>query len=362
MIRVGIIGCGKVADQHAVQLRRIAGAYLAAVCDIEPLMAKQMYDRFNIDRYFVDAQQMLESTKLDVVHVTTPHQSHFDLGKLCLEAGCHVYMEKPFTLDATQAEELLELADYKGLKITAGHNAQFTHSMMRMRELVKKGYLGGKPTHMESMYCYSFGDASYARALLGDSEHWVRKLPGSLLQNIISHGISKLAEFLTGDKPLVIADGFTSRFLKDIDQGDIRDEVRVIIRDENLTTAYFTFSSQIDPPAHQFRLYGPKNSLIVDEDHQIVLEVPNRDYKSYSKYFIPPFVYTKQYLCNFRRNFSKFVMRDFHLPFDSGLKTLIESFYHSVLDDVPLPISYREILMTARIMDDIFMQMKGQGL
>jgi predicted dehydrogenase len=361
MIKIGIIGCGKMADEHARQIRRIKGAEIVGLCDSERLMAKQMSERFNIGRYFTDVEEMLNAVRPEVVHVTTPPSSHFPLGKICLEAGCNVYIEKPFTLNATEAVDLIGLANRKGLKVTAGHNAQFTHVMIRMRELVKNGYLGGKPVHMESHYCYEFGDASYAKALLGDSNHWVRKLPGSLLQNIISHGICKIAEFMSSDSPVVVAQGFTSSFLKDIGENDIVDEVRVIIRDEDLTTAYFTFSSQIKPVPHQFRLYGPKNSLIVDDDHQILIRLDNKEYKSYLRYFIPPFEYAKQYVENFGRNFSKFIKNDFHLPFDAGLKTLIDSFYHSVLNDAPLPISYKEILLTSRIMDDIFRQIKNCG-
>ncbi len=210
MIRVGIIGCGKMADQHALQIRRIPGAEIVAVCDSEPLMARQMAERFDVRQHFANVQEMLGSAKPDVVHITTPPPSHFHLGKVCLEAGCCLYIEKPFTLTTAEAEELIQFAREKGLKLTAGHNAQFTHAMMRMRELVHGGYLGGPPVHMESIYGYSFGDASYAKALLGNADHWVRKLPGSLLQNIISHGVSKIAEFLSGDNPAVIAYGATS--------------------------------------------------------------------------------------------------------------------------------------------------------
>jgi predicted dehydrogenase len=359
MIRVGIVGCGKMADQHAVQIRRIAGAKIIGVCDSEPLMAQQMSERFNIARRFTTAQEMLDAVKLDVVHITTPPSSHYPLGKLCLEAGCNVYIEKPFTLNTAEAADLIDLANQKGLKITAGHNAQFTHAMVRMRDLVKQGYLGGKPVHMESHYCYSFGDESYAKALLGDSDHWVRKLPGSLLQNIISHGISKIAEFLSGDSPTVIAHGFTSTFLHKIGEHNIIDEVRVIVRDEDSTTAYFTFSSQISPTPHQFRLYGPTNSLIVDDDHQVLIKMDNSDYKSYLRYFVPPLEYAKQYVGNFSWNLRRFVKKDFHLPNDAALKTLIESFYNSISSNAPLPLSYREILLTTKIMDDIFTQIKN---
>jgi len=360
MIKVGIIGCGKMADQHAVQVQRVQGAKIMGVCDSEPLMAHDVCERFKVGKYFTNAKEMLETINLDVVHITTPPQSHFQLGKMCLESGCNVYIEKPFTLDTTEAEGLIKLAEQNGLKLTAGHNAQFTHAMIRMRELVKNGYLGGKPVHMESHYCYDLGDESYAGALLGDSDHWVRKLPGSLLQNIISHGISKIAEFLSGDNPTVIASGFTSPFLKGIGQNDIIDEVRVIIRDEDSTTAYFTFSSQIKPVPHQFRLYGSKNSLIVDDDHQTLIKIDNKEYKSYLRYFVPPFGYAKQYVGNFGRNFKKFMMKDFHLPNDAALKTLIESFFNSITFNAPLPLSYREILLTSKIMDDIFVQIKNQ--
>lgn len=354
MIKIGIIGCGKMADQHAVQIQRIPGAEIIAVCDSEPLMAQQMFERFNIGKWFTDVQEMLNLLTFNVLHITTPPPSHFQLAKLCLEARCNVYVEKPFTLNTAEAEELIRIAEHNGLKITAGHNAQFTHSMIRMRELVKSGYLGGKPVHLESIYCYDFGNESYAKALLGNKEHWVRQLPGSLLQNIISHGISRIAEFLDSNEPKVMAHCFTSPFLKRIGQEDIVDEVRVLIRDDNNCTAYFTFSSQISPPLNQFRLHGPKNTLIVDEDHQILIKECNKGYKSYLRYFLPPFEYAKQYVGNFGVNLKKFIEKDFHMPNDTGLKTLIESFYHSVINSAPLPISYKEIILTSKIMDEIF--------
>jgi predicted dehydrogenase len=356
MIRVGIVGCGKMADQHAVQIQRIPDARIIAVCDNEPLMAKQMAERFRVKSFFSDPREMISTDKPDVVHITTPPLNHFELGRMCLEAGCNVYIEKPFTLNTLEAEELIRLAGENRLKITAGHNAQFTHVMVRMRQLVNGGYLGGRPVHMESHYCYDFSDASYAQALLGDADHWVRKLPGSLLQNIIGHGIAKIAEFLSDDNPVVIADGFTSAFLKGIGEGEIVDEVRVIIRANEGSTAYFTFSSQIRPAPHQFRLYGPKNSIIVDDDHQCLITVDSREYKSYLRYFIPPFQYASQYMANFGRNFRRFIARDFHMPNDAGLKTLITSFYRSVQGRGPLPLTYREIILTARIMDAIFDQ------
>lgn len=79
MIRVGIIGCGKIADSHVEQIIRIKGAEIVATCDTEELMAKQLSERYNIPSYFNDAKDFLEKSRPDVVHITTPPQSHFEL-------------------------------------------------------------------------------------------------------------------------------------------------------------------------------------------------------------------------------------------------------------------------------------------
>jgi predicted dehydrogenase len=257
-----------------------------------------------------------------------------------------------------QAQHLVDLAEKKGLKLTVGHNLQFSHAALRLRALVTDGYLGGQPVHMESNYCYDLGNAAYARALLGDRQHWVRRLPGKLLQNIISHGIARIAEFLTGDIVEVIAHGFTSPLLKGIGETEIVDELRVIITDSARTTAYFTFSSQMRPSLHDFRIYGPKNGLVLDQDHEIVLRLRGTKFKSYADFFVPPVLFAKQHLSNLLRNAKLFLARDFHM--DAGMKVLIESFYRSIREDTPVPIPYREILLTARIMDMIFDQLRDQ--
>jgi predicted dehydrogenase len=358
MLKVAIVGCGKIADGHVSQIQRIRGCEIVGVCDREPLMAKQLQERFPIKAYFTDLMELLREARPEVVHITTPPETHFEIARICLQQGCHVYVEKPFTVYAEQARQLVAMAEEKGLKLTAGHNYQFSHVSRRMRNLVQSGYLGGSPVHMESHYSYDLGDASYAKALLADKQHWVRRLPGKLLQNIISHGIARIAEFLTGDAPLVIAYGFTSPLLKRIDEGEIVDEVRVIISEGERLTAYFTFSSQMRPSVHEFRIYGPKNGILLDQDHEILIKLDGARFKSYADKFIPAGLFAKQYLGNLATNLRLFLKRDFHM--DAGMKYLIESFYNSIREGAPLPIPYREILLTAQIMDSIFEQL-GTG-
>jgi len=210
---------------------------------------------------------------------------------------------------------------------------------------------------MESYYGYSL-ERGYAQTLLGDNTHWVRRLPGGLLHNVISHGIARIAEFLTCDSPQVMAYGFVSPLLKRLGEREIIDELRVIIGDGERTTAYFTFSSQMRPSLHQFRVYGTQNSLILDPDQETLIRLRGRKFPSYLETFIPPVIFAEQYVGNLMRNVRTFLARDFHMI--SGMKYLIEAFYRSIISGAPVPIPYREILLTARIMDAIFEQLNAR--
>jgi predicted dehydrogenase len=358
-LKVAIVGCGKIADAHAAQIQRIEGCEIVGVCDREPLMARQLAQRFPVKACFSEVADLLRDARPDVVHITTPPESHFDIARFCLERGSHVYVEKPFTLNARHAQVLIALANENGLKITAGHDDQFSHAARRMRSLVQSGYLGGAPVHMESYYCYDLTEPGYAKALLGDKQHWVRRLPGKLLHNIISHGIARIAEFLTTDHPVVFAHGFVSPLLKSLGEREIVDELRVIISEDERTTAYFTFSSQMRPSIHQFRLYGRKNGLVLDSDQETLIKLRGGRFPSYAEKFIPPVLVAKQYLGNVMTNAKSFLARDFHMK--SGMKELIESFYSSIRNGTPVPIPYREILLTASIMDAIFEQLNARS-
>ncbi|HEX3627771.1 MAG TPA: Gfo/Idh/MocA family oxidoreductase [Verrucomicrobiae bacterium] len=353
-LRIAIIGCGKIADQHVLAIRRIPNCEIAAVCDREELMAAQLAERFKIPGVFSDGQKMLENVSPDVVHIVTPPQGHFALAKQCLESGSHVYLEKPFTVTAPEAEELIRVAEKCGRIITAGHNYQFTLEMLRMRKLVAAGYLGGKAVHLESHWAYHLSDASYVGPLLGNRNHWVRQLPGKLFHNLISHGIARLAEFLDDDLVEITASAHQSAQLTRMGGQEVLDELRVTIRDRSGTTGYFCFSTQIKPAMNGLRVCGLKNSLIADASSGSLIRFESKASKSYLTYFLPPLRLARQYFRNGWINVTDFMRGRLHQ--DAGMKELIEQFYHSIQSHGAPPIPYREILLTARIMDEIFAQ------
>jgi predicted dehydrogenase len=357
VLKIAIVGCGKVADQHVDAIHRIPDCEIVAVCDREPLMAKQLAERFDIWQCFSDLPEMLRTTRPDVVHITTPPRGHFALATQCLEAGTHVYLEKPFTITAAEAESLIQLAEDRGVQITAGHNYQFTVEMLEMRRLVSLGYLGGRPIHLESYWSYDLGGSMYAGAFLGSRAHWLRELPGQLFHNVISHGIAKLVEFLDDDIPLVVATAHQSPQLGNSGGSDLMDELRVLLQDKHGTTALFCFSTQFKPALNRLRIYGPRNSLTVDILTGTLVKNPGKSYKSYLTYFVPPLKSAREYFRNARVNVINFLRRRLYQDF--GMKELIERFYNSIRSGGMPPIPYREIILTGRIMDEIFAQIYG---
>jgi predicted dehydrogenase len=360
-LRVAIVGCGKIADQHVQAIQRIAGSSVVAVCDREPLMAQQLAERFGIGGCHADLAELLRVEKPDVVHITTPPQSHHALAMQCLEAGCHVYLEKPFTVTAGEAEALVAAAQRAGRLVTAGHNYQFSFEMLRMRGVLGGDFLGGPPVHLESYWSYDLGDINYVGPLLGNPDHWVRRLPGGLLHNIVSHGIARLAEFLDDDITDLVARAHQSEQLRSLGGQEVLDELRVLIRDRKGTTATFCFSTQMKPGLNLLRIHGPKNSISVDLASGSVIAHRGRSFKSYLTYLVPPLLAAREQLRNAWQNTIGIFRRRIYQ--DSGMKELIERFHLAVAAGGPPPIPYREVLLTARIMDAVFERMRdgGQG-
>src|SRR5262249_7620869 len=280
-----------------------------------------------IAKCFSDLKEMLHAVSPDVVQITTPPRSHYSLAKECLESGSHVYLEKPFTVTASGTESLIKLAQQRGLKITVGHNYQFTLEMLEMRRLVEQGFLGGKPAHLESYWSYDMGDLRYASAFLGNRNHWVRQLPGQLFHNIISHGIAKLAEFLDDELTDIAATAHQSEQLRSLGAQEVMDELRVLIRDKSGTTAFFCFSTQVKG-LNQLRVYAPANSITADIITGSLVRNTSRSYKSYLTYFIPPLRNAKEHFRNAQCNIANFLRRRLYQDF--GMKELIERFYDSI--------------------------------
>jgi predicted dehydrogenase len=141
-IRVGAIGYGYWGPNVVRNLHALDNCRVTTICDQSPAALRRASKAFSDIELTTDLTQVLTSPHIDAVAVITPVWTHFDLAKRALENGKHVFVEKPFTSTTQQAEELIELAERKHLKIMVDHTFLFTGSVRKIRQLVDDGTLG----------------------------------------------------------------------------------------------------------------------------------------------------------------------------------------------------------------------------
>lgn len=262
-LRVLVVGCGQICDAHVQEARR-AGARVVAVCDTSPIMAEQAMSRLAVPAAFTDLDAALETARPEVVHVTTPPASHLPIALRALQAGAHVYVEKPATLDAGEAATLEEAARRAGRIACAGHNLVHDPAIRRLRALVEAGALG-EVVHADAAMGYDLSGPFGALAQ-ADPAHWVHRLAGGLAHNNLSHPVSLVLPFLGEATPAVAASG---RRLRPDRHGDARDrfpdEVRALLSGPR-ATAGVLFSCRIRPVQLSLTVYGTRRAATVSLD------------------------------------------------------------------------------------------------
>ena len=142
MVKFGVVGYGYWGPNVVRNLDRLEEAKVVAVCDKSPSARKKVKKAYPHVRVTDDSAELMASTEIDAIAVVTPVWTHYELTKAALENGKHVFVEKPFTSTAAQAEELIELAERKNLKIMVDHTFLFGGAVKKIRELVDGGTLG----------------------------------------------------------------------------------------------------------------------------------------------------------------------------------------------------------------------------
>jgi len=356
-LRVAIVGCGQIADGHVSEIQKIAGAEVVAVCDLERLMAEQLAVRYGVASFYDDFTEMLRREQPDVVHIATPPASHLPLALEALAAGCHLLVEKPFTLDYADSVKLVDAAEQAGRKLTISHTYHFDPPAEELRRLVAAGTLG-ELVHLESFYGYNL-NGPFGKVILASPDHWVHRLPGKLFQNNINHLLCKVTEFIPEDRPEIQAWGWCRA---EHQFGDVRDqlldELRVMIRGEKVS-AYATFSSHIQPVTQFFRAYGTRNIAHLDFNSRTVTLEPGPTLPAAIGRLAAGFGQAWRYARSAGRNAGAFARSEYH--FFAGLNLLFTRFYASIRDGGPPPITPHEILRIAWMMDRIFEQISPPG-
>jgi predicted dehydrogenase len=192
MIKFGVIGYGYWGPNVVRNLDRTDGCKVVAICDKTPASRKAAQKAYPAVTVTSHSEELLTSTEIDAIAVITPVWTHYELAKAALEHGKHVFVEKPFTSNGAQAEELINLAAKKKLKIMVDHTFLFTGAVKKIRQVLKEGTLG-------NIYYYDS-----TRVNLGLFQHDV-----NVLWDLAPHDLSIIDHLITESPEAVSATGQT---------------------------------------------------------------------------------------------------------------------------------------------------------
>ncbi len=141
-IRWGILGTGNIAHSFATGLPVVTDAELVAVGSRSQKTADAFGDEFNVPRRYATYEELVNDPDVDAIYVSSPHSGHLEHSKLCLGAGKAVLCEKPFTINAAQAQELIDFARQQGVFLMEAVWTRFLPTLVRVRELLAEQAIG----------------------------------------------------------------------------------------------------------------------------------------------------------------------------------------------------------------------------
>jgi predicted dehydrogenase len=142
MLRIGVIGYGYWGPNIVRNFNTANGSQLTMVCDTNQQSlekVKKAYPQINVTS---NIDELIKNPEVDAIAIATPVFTHHELAKKALEAGKSVFMEKPFTYTVAEAEDLIELAAKKNLKLMVDHTFLYTGSVRKIRQLIDDDVLG----------------------------------------------------------------------------------------------------------------------------------------------------------------------------------------------------------------------------
>jgi predicted dehydrogenase len=197
MVNFGVIGYGYWGPNVVRNLTSLEGSRVLAVADRILGARKRVQKTYPGIKVTSDASEVISSAEIDAVAVVTPVWTHYELAKAALKNGKHVFVEKPFTSNAAQADELINLAARMNLKIMVDHTFLFTGAVKKIQQLIEEGALG-------KLYYYDS-----TRVNLGLFQHDV-----NVIWDLAPHDLSIIDHLIKETPEAIVATGQThlSRF------------------------------------------------------------------------------------------------------------------------------------------------------
>ena len=254
MVKTGIIGIGKMGISHLAILGAHKDVTVAGVCDTSKMMLDAI-EKYSPFPCFTDYRKMLDTAKPDAVVVAVPTKFHASMVSELLDRNIHVFVEKPFCLDADEAPVLIEKAKAKKLVNQVGYHNKFIGTFREVKRMVKSGAIGE---------IYHFHGQSYGPVVVRSKQESWRTTPeegGGCLMDYASHIIDLINDILSPVEKV------NSSQLKSIFSRDVDDAVYAMIELKNKVSGMLSVNWSDDTfrkMSTSITLNGSKGKIISD--------------------------------------------------------------------------------------------------
>lgn len=329
-LSVAVAGGGKMAREHARAVEESGvPADIVAFADPDPEARSALGEIApEAAEHYGSLKDLLEHESVDVVHVCAPPATHATLARQALEAGCHVYVEKPFAATAAEARELLRLADARGLNVTAGHQVLFQRSARRAREL---RLAVGSLIHVESYFSFRPSRG------LGDGSPPLRA--DEQLVDVLPHPVYLLLDAMVDEEGEAVEPEVV-----DVSRGPggtLHAQLRVGER-----TGHLVVTLEGRPVESYLRMVGTKGSVQADFVRDTVQHLLGPGASTVDKILAPFRIAVQLVLGTTRSLVRRLLGRGASYP---GLVDATETFHRSVAEGGDPPLSHEHILGTVRV-------------
>jgi predicted dehydrogenase len=198
LIKVGIIGASGIGETHLEALFRIGGVEVIAICRRDRDWATAYAEQHAIPKVYTNYRELVDDEDVEVVHVASPNNLHYEHVMYALDAGKHVVCDKPLAVNVNQTAKMLAGVKEKKLAHALCYNHRFLPLIFHMREMVKKSELG-KLTMIRG---YALGDFMLAISQMAP-EHWRTKpetVGLSKTMSVYGGHLLDLLQFISGRK------------------------------------------------------------------------------------------------------------------------------------------------------------------
>ncbi len=255
-IRVGLIGCGRIARVHRGYLQQLPRVDLIGIWDSDPAARTTFAGEAGL-QVFASLDELLEQGRPTVVHVLTPPPSHAPLAVRLLEAGVNVLVEKPLAMTTADADAVVAVSRKTGRWVSVDHNRWFDPVVQAAAGALASGRLG------ELVGVEIFQGAEVGDTTAGASGHWSTRLPGGVLHNLASHPLYLMRRFAGPVTDLQVV----ARVSKDA----TLEEVRLVAMGER-APASVTMSVRTRPFTNKLLLYGSAATVEVNLNNMTLIE------------------------------------------------------------------------------------------